>query len=182
MECNITLNDSYKVIFSLSTTPFYWDMIGAENSWSIPLEDQNSKNLEFSNYFLWSLLILIIPLFFSLWSCWYSSLNTSKVLYFSLIYLTQVYLKKSFTGTKTFLFLLMLSTCIGLIRSIWINSRTLEVVRCWSFLWGILVCLHIWHSQQIFSSSTLIFGNILIASSDVIIFILLRLRWPSFWC
>ncbi|PNY10276.1 cysteine-rich receptor-like protein kinase, partial [Trifolium pratense] len=45
------LADSYKVLFFLSTTPFYCGVMGEENSWMMPSEAQKSENLEFSNSF-----------------------------------------------------------------------------------------------------------------------------------
>ena len=65
-----------------------------------------------------SLLILTMPLSFSLWSLMQSSLNDSKVFDFSLIMFTEVNLEKSSTTTRTYLLPPMLATCIGLIKSI----------------------------------------------------------------
>ena len=62
--CNVALAISWITLFFLSTTSFYWRVIGAENSWNIPNLVQKDSIYEFSNSLPWSIRIRSIP-----WTC-----------------------------------------------------------------------------------------------------------------
>ena len=112
---------------------------------------QKSAKIEFSNSLPWLLLILtIFPMLqsFTLFNHVHKFLNTSKVSDFSLMKSTQVKREKSSTHTNTYLFLAMLSTYIGPIRSMWSNSRTRVVEICCNTLCNIFFCFLTWHGPQ----------------------------------
>ena len=63
--CNIALAISWITPFFLSTTPFCWGVIGAENSWDIPDLVQKDSIYEFLNSLPWLLRIRLIFRLFS---------------------------------------------------------------------------------------------------------------------
>ena len=75
-------------------------------------------------------------------------LKDIKCVRFLLNKVYQVNLEKSSTHTNTYLLPAVLSTCMGPMRSMCNNSRTLEVVICYNRLCDSFTCLPIWHGPH----------------------------------
>ena len=129
--CNIALTISWITFFSLSTTPFYWGVIGAKNSWDIPDLVQKDSIYEFSNSLPWSLQIWSI---FSLFSFCNLVCKASMCIGASDLdrrRMTQVYPVKSSTITIMYLFPPRDSVLVRPIRSKCSSSNGLDVVDIW---------------------------------------------------
>lgn len=126
-----------------------WKLMGYIFRWT------KFKETRVLKLFPWALQIqkyLPIYLSFSRCKCWHTISKVVKVYYFSWRKSTQVYLEKSLTHTKTYLFQPIFSTCMGPMRTMCGSSSSLEVVRHWTFICDILVYLPVWQFPQIFSS------------------------------
>ena len=88
---NMTLAISWITLFFLSTTPFCWGVLGAENSCLVPWSLQKDPSLEFSNSLPWSILMRATIAFFSIWSFLHRCIIFSGVSDLSLKRITQVY-------------------------------------------------------------------------------------------
>lgn len=121
-----TLVISYNVQVLRSTITSCYEVFGVENSWLMPYAPQILAYSKFSNSPPWynlSLTIFIILWSFSFWNGRHSFLKVLNIFDFSLKKNTQVKYESSYTITFMYFLPPMLSTCIGLMRSMCNNSR-----------------------------------------------------------
>lgn len=138
--------------FFHSTTPFYWGVIGTENSWAIPTSLQNCSNWEFSKSFPWSLRRWFMHTPFSFYNllykisiCWgASNLDLSKIAHVNLV--------KS--SSRTIIYLLPPRDFVWM----WKSSRGLDVVVVNVAWWWVLVCFPSWHGPHTILSTLAIWG------------------------
>ena len=102
--CNMALAISWITLFFLSTTPFCWGVIEAENSWDIPDLVQKDSVFEFSNFLPWSLQIRSIFRLFSFCNLVHKVSMCSRVSDLNHRRMTQMYLVKSSTTTMMYVF------------------------------------------------------------------------------
>ena len=101
--CNIALAISWITPIFLSTTPFYWGVIGVKNSWDIPDLVQRDSIYEFSNSLPWSLQIQSIFRHFLFCNFVHKASMYSGASNLDRRRMTQVYLGKSSTTTMMYL-------------------------------------------------------------------------------
>ena len=129
--CNMALAIFWITLLFLSTTPFCWRVIGAENPWHIPDLVQKDCMYEFSNSLPWSLWIRSIFKLFSFCNLVHKASMCSGESDLDLIRMTQVYLVKSSTTIMIYLFPPRDSVLVGLMRSRCSSSNGLNVVNVW---------------------------------------------------
>ena len=135
-------------LFFHSTTLFCWGVMGAENSWAMPVLVQNCSNWEFSNSLSWSLWRRFIITHFSFCNLLHKififwgalDLNFSKIAHVNLIKLS--------TTTMIYLLRPRDSVLAGPMRSIWSSSSGLAVAMVKvAWLWA-FPYFPSWHSPQ----------------------------------
>ena len=129
--CSMALAISWITLFFLSTTPFCWGVIEAENSWEIPDLVLNDSIYEFLNSLPWSFRILSIFKLFSFCSLVHKAsmwLGASDLDHRRMI---QVYLVKSSTTTMMYLLPLRDSVLVKPIRFRCRSSNGLDVADVW---------------------------------------------------
>ena len=129
--CNMALAIYWITLFFLSTTPFWWGVIRAENSWDIPNLVQKDSIYEFSNSLPWSLQIRSIFRLFSFCNLVHNDSMCSGASDLDRRRMTQVYLVKSSTTTKMNLFPPRDSIFVRPIRSRCSSPNGLEVANIW---------------------------------------------------
>ena len=129
--CNMALAISWITMFFLSTTPFYWGVIGVENSWDIPDLVQKDSIYEFSNSLPWSLRIRSIFRLFSFCNLLHKVSMCSGASNLDRRRMTQVNLVKSSTITTMYLFPPRDSVLVVPIRSRCSSSNDQDVANVW---------------------------------------------------
>ena len=156
--CNMALAIYWMTLFFLSTTPFCWGVIGAENSWDISDLVQKDSIYEFSNSLKWSLRIWLIFMFFSFCSLVHKVSMCSGASDLDLRRMTQVYLVKSSHTTMICLFPPRDSVLVGPMRSKCSNFNGLDVVDVWVSGCLAFVCFPSWHGPHSTLFTLLSFG------------------------
>ena len=146
--CNMALAISWITLFFLSTTPFCWGVIEAENSWDIPDLVQKDSVFEFSNFLPWSLRIRSIFRLFSFCNLVHKVSMCSRVSDLNHRRMTQMYLVKSSTTTMMYLLPLRDSVLVGRIRSRCRSSNDLDVSDVWVPGCLAFVCFPSWHGPH----------------------------------
>ena len=139
---------SWITLFFLSTTPFCWGVIGAENSWEILDLVQNDFVYVFSNSLPWSLQILSIFKFFSFYSLVHKAFMCLGALDLDRRRMTQVYLVKSSSITMMYLLPSRDSVLVRPIRSRCRSSNGLDVADVWVSGCLAFVCFPSWHGPH----------------------------------
>ena len=156
--CNMALAISWITLFFLSTTPFCWGGIGAENSWDIPDLVQKDSIYEFSNSLPWSFRIRSIFRLFSFYNFVHKASMCSGASNLDRRSMTQVYLVMSSTTTMMYLFPPRDSILVWPIRSRYSSSNGLDVAEVWVPGCLAFVYLPSWHGPHTTLLTLLSFG------------------------
>ena len=156
--CNMALAISWITPFFLSTIPFYWGVLRAENSWDIPDLVQNDSMYEFSNSLPWSFRIRSIFRLFLFCNLVHKASMCLGAFDLDLRRMTQVYLVKSYTKTMMYLFLPRNSALVVPMRSRCSSSNGLDVAEVWVFGCLAFICCPSWHGPHTTLFTLLSFG------------------------